>query len=175
MTTSVPDHLHLRRDGVSVLIDCDGPGQPEILHWGADLGELTDTDVTALRLARVPAVPRAVVDTAVPRGLLPERSVGYRGRPGLAGFRPGGADFAPAMQLTGIETDRTGPVGTSGNASWDVVLTLVDTVAALQVRSFWALDPHGLLLVQHEVTNTGDTPYEVVEVGVTLPVPPAAT
>ena len=33
---------HLRAAGVSVVIDCQGPRLPRIVHWGADLGDLDD-------------------------------------------------------------------------------------------------------------------------------------
>ncbi|HHT13293.1 MAG TPA: hypothetical protein GX013_09045, partial [Propionibacterium sp.] len=35
--------IHLRADGVSLLLHTDG-GLPEARYWGADLGELTATD-----------------------------------------------------------------------------------------------------------------------------------
>lgn len=179
MTTSVPDHavpdhLHLRRDGVSVLLDCAGLGQPEILHWGSDLGDLSADEVASLRVARTPALANAVVDRRVPHALVPERAAGYRGRPGLAGHR-NGAGFAPELRLTDIATAVDGPVGSSGIATWDVVFTLVDPEAGLQVRSFWALDSYGVLAAQQELTNTGDTAYDLAELGVSLPVPPQAT
>src|SRR6476660_1833550 len=31
---------HLRASGVSVVIDCQGPRLPRIVHWGAALGDL---------------------------------------------------------------------------------------------------------------------------------------
>ncbi len=165
------DHLHLRRDGVSLLIDCAGPGQPEILHWGGDLGALTDTEVDALRTARTPALANSVVDVRVPHALLPERAAAWRGRPGLAGARADGSGFAPLLQLTGTTTDVDAPAGTSGITHWDVVFDLADTDAGLEVRSCWALDGAGVLSVQHTVRNAGTAPFALAELGVSLPVP----
>ena len=157
--------VYLRRDGVSVLFDARGPVQPTLVHWGADLGELTVQDCEAVALATIGAIPHAVLDGPVPKGLLPERAVGYRGRPGLAGHRHG-ADFAPQLGLVGIERQASDP---------DVVFALADEVAGLAVRSRWKLEAAGLLQVQHEVTNTGTAPYQLAEVGIVLPVPPVAT
>jgi alpha-galactosidase len=41
--------LQLRSAGVSLVLDCSGPGLPSVLHWGADLGELTDAALADFR------------------------------------------------------------------------------------------------------------------------------
>lgn len=155
--------VHLRRAGVSVLIDARGPGQPVLVHWGEDLGPLSEPELTAVVRGRVPPVPQAVVDEPVQRGLIPERALGYRGRPGLSGFRPVG-DLRPQLQLTAVEL---APAG--------VVVTMLDDLAGLSVRSVWELDDSGLLRVHHEVTNTGTTAYQLAELAVVLPIPAGAT
>ncbi len=40
--------VHLRAAGTSLLLDCGGTLLPRVLHWGADLGELSDDDMAAL-------------------------------------------------------------------------------------------------------------------------------
>ena len=167
------EFVHLRRDGVSVLFtladapaDARGnPPQPQIVYWGADLGELGHTDLAAVRRARAAAVPRGVADEPVPLGLLPERALGYRGRPGLAGHRSG-ADFAPLLQRVGYQWS---PGDTA------VTFALADSDAGLEVRSRWELDAAGLLRVGHRLRNTGLDPYQVTELGVVLPVPAVTT
>ncbi len=156
--------VHLRQDGVSVLFDARGPGQPVLLHWGADLGALDQQDCAAIALVKVAGVPPAVLDTPAAHGLLPERASGYRGRPGLSGHRAG-ADFAPQLDLRGTTAD---PAGS------EVVFALADSAAGLAVTSSWRLHPSGLLEARHEVTNTGQTPYQLTEVAVILPVPDEA-
>lgn len=42
------DFAHLRASGTSVVLDLGGDTLPRILHWGADLGELSDEDLAAL-------------------------------------------------------------------------------------------------------------------------------
>ncbi len=164
MTASphVPSLVHLRRAGVSVLIDARGPGQPRLLHWGADLGPLSEPELAAAARGLIPPVPQAVIDEPLQHGLLPERALGYRGRPGLSGFRPDG-DLRPQLRLASVEATSAG-----------VVISLTDDVAALAVRSVWQLDDSGLLLVHHEVTNTGTTAYQLAELAVVLPVPATA-
>lgn len=44
--------LSLRRDGVMVVLDVGGPYLPRVVHWGHDLGELSDDEICALPLAR---------------------------------------------------------------------------------------------------------------------------
>ena len=36
---------HLRASGTSLILDDRGNTLPRIVHWGADLGELTDADL----------------------------------------------------------------------------------------------------------------------------------
>lgn len=158
--------IHLRRAGVSVLFalrrDPDGdPGQPEIVHWGTDLGDLDSTDLTALAAARAAAVPRGVADEPVPHGLLPERARGYRGRPGVAGHRDG-ADFAPLLRHVGHHRSADGAA---------VVFRLADEAAGLAVESRWELDAAGILRIGQQLRNTGAEPYLLAELAVVLPVP----
>ncbi|MET3806294.1 alpha-galactosidase [Nakamurella sp. UYEF19] len=165
--------VHLRREGVSVLIDARGPGQPVVLHWGADLTELSPSTLSSLARAMVPAVPRAVTDEPLPRGLLPETAGGYRGRPGLSGHRAGGS--APTLlQLASVQIDgKTLSAGDPGSGA-SVEFELVDEAAGLSVRSWWSLRVSGLLEVRHQVTNTGQSAYELRELAVVLPVPQQA-
>ena len=154
--------LHLSDSGVSVLIDARGPGQPVLLHWGPDLGPLGPAELEVLVDSMIPAVPNAGADAVVRRGLLPERALGYRGRPGLSGHRAGAA-FAPLLQLAGVEVD--------GNTA---IFLTQDLGAGLAVRSELELTPSGVLRVAHEVTNTGESPYQLSELAAVLPLPTVA-
>lgn len=160
---------HLRRAGVSVLfalpeLPAADPGQPEIVHWGTDLGDLAQTDLAGVAAARAAAVPRGVADEPIPRGLLPERARGYRGRPGLAGHRDG-ADFAPLLCRVGHDLSADGAA---------VVFRLADEGAGLAVESRWQLDTAGVLRVSHRLSNTGTQHYTLAELAVVLPVPAVA-
>jgi alpha-galactosidase len=159
--------LHLSRAGVSVLIDARGPGQPVLLHWGPGLGPAGPKDLEVLADSMIPAVPHAGADAIVRRGLLPERALGYRGRPGLSGHRDGAA-FAPLLQLTGVE------VTDASDAEATAVILTHDVGAGLAVRSELELTPSGVLRIVHEVTNTGESAYQLVELAAVLPLPTVA-
>ncbi len=167
LTSASSGVVHLRGGGTSVLFDAGGPDQPVLLHWGRDLSELTDDQLSAVVAAAVPAVPNAVLDAPVPRGLLPEAAAGYRGRPGLSGFRPSGGT-APRLRLQAVE-----PLP-AAQAEQGVDFLLTDDEAGLAVRSSWRLDDSGVLRVHSELTNTAGTDYHLAELAVVLPVPPAA-
>jgi alpha-galactosidase len=133
-----------------------------VLHWGDDLGSLGEAELADMARALIPPVPRSVIDEPMQRGLIPERALGYRGRPGLSGFRSVG-DLRPQLRLTAVEAAPTG-----------VVVTMLDDLAGLSIRSIWELDDSGLLRIRNEVTNTGPTGYRLAELAVILPVPSTA-
>ena len=85
-----------------MLIAADTEFQPEIRYWGRDLGELSDDDVSAAALAVLTPTAQAVADERIARGLIPEAAAGYRGRPGLSGFRRG-ASVAPRFRLVSLD------------------------------------------------------------------------
>jgi len=157
--------VHLRAAGVSVLIDCGPDAAPVLLYWGADLGSAAPHELAVLRDSMAAAVPRAVADELVPRALLPERALGYRGRPGLSGHRAG-ADFAPKLVVTAVQQSE------DGNS---VLISALDSDAGLSVISELELTPSGVMRVCHEVRNIGETSYELNELAVVLPIPDTAT
>jgi alpha-galactosidase len=63
--------VHWRSGGVSLVIDRTGGGLPRVLHWGADLGELSDPELAALANASVPPVVTNSIDQPVPVSVLP--------------------------------------------------------------------------------------------------------
>ncbi|MEJ7647500.1 MAG: alpha-galactosidase [Nakamurella sp.] len=163
MPTDQPELLHLRADGVSVLLRLPPDRQAEILWWGTDLGPLSDAELSSVAAVSVGGVPNNSLDRPYRRGLLPERSQGYRGRPGLVGHRAGDA-FAPLLRTAQLTADAN-----------TVVLTAVDERSGLQVDSTLELDAQGVLHLRHTLTNTGDTAFEVGELALIVPIPPDAT
>ncbi|HEY9379203.1 MAG TPA: hypothetical protein VIQ02_19160, partial [Jiangellaceae bacterium] len=77
--------VQLRAAGVGVVLDCQGPGLPEVLHWGADLGELSAAQLETIALASAPLL--RATSFGMPRrvSLLPEHANGWAGLPGLRG------------------------------------------------------------------------------------------
>ena len=178
----VTDRAHavvvLRSEGVSAVLDITDGRLPALLHWGADIGELTPADVEALRLnARPPAGPNIVNDVRL--SLLPEHWTGWLGRPGLSGSR-GGRDWSPKFQVGGVtvggvEVAPSGDQPTLVNASTaSVRMTASDPEAQLACAITVELTAGGLIRAQAEVTNTSPEPYAVQDCVLAFPVPQSA-
>ncbi|CAL9569811.1 Alpha-galactosidase [Streptomyces sp. enrichment culture] len=169
--TSTSDPVHLRAAGTAVVLDFSGGTLPRVLHWGADLGDLSAAHLHALRLASLPQPVGFSVDRPVEVCVLPEQSAGWLGTPGLVGNR-GGADFSSAFRVTRTELAADG--GTGGERHGTVVVHARDTAAALGLALTIELTPEGLVRQRATVTNLADTPFAVDAVNLTLPVPAAA-
>lgn len=157
-----PGKVHLRRDGVSVVLDVPASGLPRIVHWGADLGPVEASDLEELMRAGEPAVPRNALDDRWPLTLLPTQSEGWLGQPGLTAQREGQGLF-PRWNTSAVDASEDG-------------LTVVarDDEDHMELRSAVMLRPGGLLGIRHTVTNTGDGPLEVGALRTLLPVPDLA-
>jgi alpha-galactosidase len=150
-----PGWIVLRRAGVAVVLDCAGPGLPRIVHWGADLGELTGADCSALP---------ARYD--VPPTVLPTRAQGWAGRPGLTGHR-GGHASQPLFELAEATVRH--------EADGDHVRYRgVDAAAQLRLDGELELGAEGVLRHRLTLTSTAsdaESPYAVEELLSLLPVP----
>jgi alpha-galactosidase len=155
----------LRRAGVLVVLDAAGPHLPRVLHWGADLGELTPADLATLPgAAYSPPTPQTHSATA-PVTLSPSRAQGWAGRPGLTGHRAGAAS-QPLFTLAAAQ------VTSSGDR--DVVAYRgVDAHAQLEVAGELELTADGVLRHRQRLTSTAAAdaePYVVDELITLLPV-----
>lgn len=148
---------HLRAAGVSVVLDARGPEVPVVLHWGRDLGPLTDDDLAALAEASVPAVPPSSIDEPLRVGVVPALSHGWSGRP------PFVIDPVPTTRRF------AGSVRDDGAVLVTVFLDDVEVLARFE------LTPQGVLLASHTVRNAGDHPVGVSAASVALPLPARAT
>lgn len=171
--------IALRTEGVSVVVDLSRGQLPAIVHWGADLGELTPTDVAALVLGTVTPSANNIVDEPVRLAVLPEHWTGWTGRPGISGSRSGRA-WSPrfttrVVRLNGSELtspDSDPEVVNSGPATVEV--TAVDEAAKLELRIELELTIGGLLRGRVELSNTGADAYALDDCVLTFPVPPVA-
>jgi alpha-galactosidase len=154
--------VHFSAAGVSLVIDCAGPGLPRIRHWGAALGDLSGAELADLITAGVPQLVSNGLDRVVPVAVLPEYSAGWLGTPGLSGHRDG-ADFSAAFSVAGVAVD--------GNR---MAVTARDPAAGLGLLIEIEMAPSGLVRQRATVTNEGDGPYTVDALLPTLPVPPHA-
>lgn len=156
--------IHLRAAGVSLVLDRRGSRLPTVLHWGADLGDLTQHELSQLAEAvTMPNMPG--FDDVVPRAsLLPEHGTGWPGQPGLTGHRQG-ADWSPLFTLDSVEAE-----------SASARIRATDTTAHLTLVLEAGLTPSGLVRMRAAVRND-DTlrPYTLDGLMLALPVPDAAT
>ncbi|HET9872600.1 MAG TPA: alpha-galactosidase [Propionibacteriaceae bacterium] len=168
----------LRTDGVSVLIDVPNGQLPSIVHWGADLGEVTEEDFAAVA-AGLPPTAANLMDTQYQVAVLPEHWTGWVGRPGLSGSRDG-RGWSPKFAPSGVTVDgvEVRPAADSqalvnvGEAT--VVVQAEDVAAELALTITFELTAGGLLRSRAEVTNTGADVYTVNDLVLAYPVPASA-
>jgi len=162
VTEQEPQVAHLRRGGVSVVIDLSDGRLPRILHWGDDLGVLDGQALESVRRASQPTIGDSMVTYPQPIPVLPLLAEGWLGRPGLAGSRSG-ADFAPLF----IRSDVT--------IHDDAVrCKAIDESSRLTVSLDIVLSDQGVLSVDVSLTNDGETPYVLHALEVALPLPESA-
>lgn len=162
--------IHLRSDGVSVLVHTDG-GLPEVRHWGADLGDLSEGDVATQLAATAFTAELNNVMAPLRVGLLPEARWGWVGTPGLIGSRRG-RGWTPAWRLTRVAVDGA-EVGdglvTAGAGAVDYVATADD--AGLTLALTVELTAEGLVRARAALTNVGEDEYSVDQLTLALPLP----
>jgi alpha-galactosidase len=155
--------VQLRAAGVSLVLDCSGPALPSVLHWGADLGELSGNALLELRRGAGAVQYGSGLDDNLPVALVPEYSAGWFGLPGLSGHRDG-QDFSASFRLTSVAQ--------TGNT---VQVTAADPDAGLSIQLTIELTDSGLVRAKADLTNAGETPYTVDGLVLALPVPTEAT
>jgi alpha-galactosidase len=160
---------YLRAAGCAVVLDCTGPRLPRVLHWGADLGELSAADLAALALAGVPQRVSNTIDQDVPVSVLPEQSVGWLGTPGLTGHRDG-ADFSCAFAVRSVTV-----AAGDEPVRHRLVVSAADDTAGLGLLLEFELTTSGLVRQRATVTNRGESTYFLDGLVLTLPVPAYAT
>ncbi len=179
MSEPLNTYVHLRADGLSAVLDLSDGRLPAIVHWGADLGELTGADVATLARAGVHPIAANIVDEPVRVGMLPEHHTGWVGRPGISGSR-GGQGWSPKFTTTGLRVDG---VAVGAGAEQPSLLTLgtssleisaADEVAGLGLLLRIELTAGGLLRSQATLTNAGEDGYQLDDLVLAYPVPPVA-
>jgi alpha-galactosidase len=160
------DLVVLRAGGCSLLLDVSGPLLPRVLHWGADLGDVSPGDVETLRALWTTPLPHSSVDEPMMLTLLPAETEGWSGTPGFAGHRSG-ADSVPHWAQVDVSASGSGPGSVDIRAS--------DPGAGLSLTSRIELDAHGVLTMRSTLTNDGPTTYDVGALRALIPLPPTAT
>ncbi len=161
--------VHLRSAGTSFVLDARDAGMPAILHFGGDLGELTEPQLRALADSSVRAVPPSALNAPLRLGIVPLLADGWSGLPGLDGRHdptPGQALRRPVLRLESVESsERSARVVLVDDADGDPVL---------RVEIDYDLSEHGVLAVRSQLTNTGSADFELSGLAAVLPLPGSA-
>ena len=145
--------LVLSAAGVSVALETTGGDLPEVLHWGDELGAVTQTQLAELSLATRATVAPSAPDVPVRYAVLPEARRGVTVRPGLIGSRDG-RDWTPDWRVDAVTVD-----GAPAPAFASLGAAGVDFHAVapgLELTITVELTPQGLVAARAVVTNAGD-------------------
>ncbi|MGH3423205.1 MAG: alpha-galactosidase [Nocardioidaceae bacterium] len=156
----------LRRDGVSVLVAETGDGLPSVLHWGADLGPLTDEEQDTLVRTHTPSPHPSSPDRPVAVGLLPEAARGFTGRPPLSVTRGAGRHGSWSPRFTAATTGR--------RDEHTLEISSTDPDAGLRIDCRLELAEAGVVRLRHRLTNLAEDTCSVDTLTPVLPIPPVA-
>ncbi|MFC1413934.1 alpha-galactosidase [Streptacidiphilus sp. N1-12] len=173
MPTTPARIVCLRAAGAALVVELTEP-VPRVLHWGQDLGDLSDADGAALSLTAEAAVLNNALDTPRRFTIWPTEADGWSGTPAQQGHRAG-TGTTPRLRTTGVEHRQLQDGG------GELVVHLVDEVADLGITVSYRLEPSGVLGVQAEVTSRADpqdpaaaAPYDLADLCTLLPLPERA-
>ena len=180
MPTTPARIVTLRAAGTCFAVELTEP-VPRVLHWGADLGELTDADLAALSLTAEPAILNNSLDILRRFTLWPTEADGWSGTPAHHGHLAGAA-AAPRLVPAG-SSHHHDPQG-----GGELTVDLTDTGAGLDVALTYRLTPSGVLGVHAALTRRAadrdpdadpspydSTPYDLAQALTLLPLPRRAT
>ncbi|MDR1427188.1 MAG: hypothetical protein LBJ08_05455, partial [Bifidobacteriaceae bacterium] len=160
-----PQLHHFRADGVSLVLDATPPAIPRVIHWGADLGEVSEAQLLGLWAAtRCLPGANALEDEPLALGVLPENGRSWVGTPGLAGHREG-RDFSPLFTASGVRAT------VLADGTQRLTCTAADADAEIGLEATVELLVTGLVRLCATVTNEGVTPYTVDGLTLALPIP----
>jgi alpha-galactosidase len=165
--TAGPSWVTFRRDGVMVVFDVGGPHLPRIVHWGGDLGVLSEADIAGLPAAAHFPIDDNTHNADVPLTVSPTRAQGWSGWPGLTGHRDGTAS-QPLFALAGVETDES-----DDGQPQTLRYRGTDEAAALQLDGEFVLTADGVLRHRQTLSSTAASDrasYVVDDVLTLLPV-----
>ncbi|MGV8845703.1 alpha-galactosidase [Tessaracoccus sp.] len=164
----------MRNDGVSLVLDISSGRLPSVLHWGDDLGTLSEDDVAVLALGSTKPAGLNQVDKPVRVAMLAEQWTGWMGRPGLRGSRQGQA-WSPRFTTYSIEVDGLPhPGGVVEMGAGVVHVRARDDVSELALSQTIELLHGGAIRTRARLTNRGSAAYQLEGLDLVLPVPPVA-
>ncbi|MYS21414.1 alpha-galactosidase [Streptomyces sp. DvalAA-14] len=168
--------VSLRAAGTCFVVELTEP-VPRVLHWGADLGELSDADAAALALTAEAAVLNNALDTPRRFTIWPTEADGWSGTPAHHGHLAGAAS-APRLRTVASAVRHDGADG-----GGELTVELTDETSGLDVAVRYTLDPSGVLAVSTGLTRRADAdrapydraPYDLAQLTTLLPLPRRAT
>jgi alpha-galactosidase len=179
-TASSADHgardtiLHMRAQGVSILLQLKPTGLPVILHWGADLGDLEGLTRGGLLAAFGPTGLDSMPEMM--SSLIPESSAGWSSRAALAGSHDGRASAASFTRSHAhLISDSPLRPGLIEVAADTVIIEAEDPVNGLNLDLAIQLTDSGLVRCRAGVTNKNVADYRLEGLDIFLPVSDLAT
>jgi len=151
----------LRGDGTSLVLEQPDDGLPVVLHWGADLGALSDDDLDNLSIAVSRQTLPGTLDAAWQASILPQEAEGWFGRPGALLTRDGVQVF-PRWTVTNTETD--------GRM---LALKADDEANHVCLLTHLGIEAGGVVTCTHTLYNTAEGNIGVEWLEATLPGPKA--
>ena len=156
---------------MSVVLAPSPTGAPLLLHWGADLGDLSAESLAAYTSLRRPGVSHSAIDAPRHLPLVPDAVSGFTGAPAVEVLREGrGTAWSPRWEGWTWSVDEE-PAAGGGSVTW----TADDPETGLGLAVRLELGPEGLLGTRLTLRNTASAPCTVLAVRQVLPVPAAAT
>ena len=163
--------LAIHNADTSLVLDLSEAALPAVLHWGANLGELTETELAALALTDVEPNLESRPDHPVRISMLPEQSSGWDGRPGLIGSRLGQA-WSPKFSVTSVTVNGESLSGTRNfTGPTQVCVQAQDPQSELALTIEIETLPGGAFRSRAAVKNLANAPYQVDSLTLALPVP----
>lgn len=175
MTSRADTVVALRAAGAAFILQISDP-IPRVLHWGADLGDLSPAQASALALTAGPAQLNNSPDIPRSFSAMPTEYEGWSGTPALSGHADGRAT-TPRPRLVHYDVD-VPPTGLGGT----VDLRFEDALTGIRTELRYRLDAHGVLAVDASLTRDaalspriGSAAYTVGGVLALLPLPERAS
>ncbi len=166
--------LHMRAQGVSVLMQLKPTGLPVILHWGADLGDLDGLAAEALLAAFGPTSLDPL--PSMMSSLVPESSAGWNSRAALAGSHDGHTSAASFTRCHArLMSDSPVSPGLTEVGADTVIIQAEDPVNGLGLDLAIQLTDLGLMRCRAGVANKNVADYRLEGLELFLPVSDLAT
>jgi alpha-galactosidase len=166
--------LHMRAQGVSVLMQLKPTGLPVILHWGADLGDLDGLSAEALLAAFGPTSLDPL--PSMMSSLVPESSAGWNSRAALAGSHDGHTSAACFSRCHArLMSDTPVSPGLTEVGADTVIIEAEDPVNGLGLDLAIQLTDLGLMRCRAGVANKNVADYRLEGLELFLPVSDLAT